>query len=85
MLVAAVAQRLGAERGLGVGERDHRRPSASRPLGDRHRHLEAGEHVAAVAVGVAGQVLDARRRRPWRPRPAGPLEERAGGVLVERR
>ena len=62
VVVAAVAQRLGAERGLGVGERDRDRRrrlgGAARCCGERHRHLEAGERVAAVAVGAAGQVVD---------------------------
>ena len=58
VLVAPVAQRLGAERRLGVGQRDLGRPSPRRPAAMATAHLEAGEHVAPVAVGVAGQVLE---------------------------
>ena len=40
MVVAAVAQRLGAERGLGVVERDHGAAVARAPA-RAHGHLEA--------------------------------------------
>ena len=82
MLVAPVAQRLGAERRLGVGQRDLRRLRPRSRDGDRD--LDAGEHVAPVAVGVAGQVLDGVGLGGGALGLEAALEERAGGVLVER-
>ena len=52
--------------------------------GDGDRDLEAGEHVAAVAVGVAGQVLDGVGVGGGALGLEAPLEQGAGGVLVER-
>ena len=83
MLVAAVAQRLGAERGLGVGEGDDGGGLGSGP-GEGDGDLEAGEHVAAVAVGVADEVLEGVVVGRRALGVEAPLEQRAGGVLVER-
>ena len=56
----------------------------ARAAGDRDRDLEAGEHVAAVAVGVAGQVLEGVRLGGGALGLEAALEEGPGGVLVER-
>ncbi len=58
VVVAAVAQGLGAERGLDVGQRDPGAGAAGPLLGQRDGHLEAGQHLAAVAAGAVDQVVE---------------------------
>ena len=89
VLVAPVAQRLGAERRLRVGEGDLGPSAASRRRllvrSAIAADLEAGEHVAPVAVGVAGQVLEGVGLGGGALGLEAALEQRAGGVEVERR
>ena len=57
VLVAAVAVKLGAERGLGIGCGHGRRGDAGLAgPGQGDGHLEAGERMAPVAAGPLGQV-----------------------------
>ena len=80
MLVAPVAQRLACRarprRRPGV---DRRGGSRLRRPGDGHGHLEAGEHVAAVAVGVARRGASSASSSAVAPSARRPsLEQRRG-------